>query len=202
MRIVLAGATGVIGQRLVPLLINDGHKVVGLTRSPSKVAALERAGATGVHVDILEADAVMQTVLEHRPDVVMHQVTDLPDSRAALIFKVRALGRVRTLGTDHLVAAARAVDAHVVAQSVAFSLPGPAQRAVTHLESAVLKADGQVLRYGQFYGPGTWTETPPKGGDAVHIDTAARETVRLLNAPAGIVEIRDSGTTRSSSPAR
>jgi len=194
-RIVLAGATGVIGVRLVPLLTAAGHDVVGFTRTPSKVASIEEAGATGMTVDILDASATRDAVTAAAPDLVLHQVTDLPDSVAGLIFKMKALGRVRTLGTDNLVAAARAAEAHVVAQSVAFTVPGPARRPVEYLESAVLGARGLVLRYGQFYGPGTWSDAP-KGDRALHIDTAAQATVDVLSEPSGVLEILDSGVTR------
>lgn len=198
MRVVLAGATGVIGVRLVPLLVGAGHQVVGLTRTPEKVAAIEAAGASGVAVDILDQAAVRDVITAAAPDVVMHQVTDLPDHQAALLFKVPALGKVRTRGTDNLVAAANAANARVIAQSVGFSLPGFAQRAVDHLERVVVDAGGVALRYGKFWGDGTWTATAPKDGRALHIDTAATRTVEALDEPAGILEILDSGVTRIS----
>ncbi|WP_084105617.1 NAD-dependent epimerase/dehydratase family protein [Demequina sp. NBRC 110056] len=196
MRIVLAGATGVIGARLVPLLLADGHDVVGLTRTPSNVAAIEAAGAMGVAVDILDPTATRDAIMAAGPDLVMHQVTDLPDRQAGLLFKVRALGRVRTLGTDSLIAAASAAGARVLAQSVAFATPGPARRPLEYLEHAVLDADGLVLRYGRFYGPGTWSEEPPKAGQALHVDAAARMTVDAMVEPSGILEVLDSGVTR------
>lgn len=198
MRIVIAGATGVIGSRLVPLLIEEGHEVVGLTRTLAKVADIQAAGAQGRAVDILHATALQKAVADAQPDVVMHQVTDLPDRELALLFKVPALGRVRTQGTDNLVAAATAVGARVIAQSVAFPLPGFAQRAVDHLEAAVEGADGLVLRYGKFWGDGTWTMTAPKGGRALHVHAAATRTVGALDEPAGILEILDSGVSRIS----
>ncbi|GIG55272.1 NAD-dependent epimerase/dehydratase family protein [Demequina activiva] len=196
MRILLAGATGVIGERLVPLLVAAGHGVVGLTRTPSKVAQLEAAGATGVVVDILDAAAVRAAAVAAAPDIVMHQVTDLPDRALAMPLKVRALGRVRTVGTDNLVAAAAATDARVIAQSIAFPVPAIAQRPVDHLERAVQGARGLVLRYGQFWGEGTWARSAPKGGRALHVDTAAQRTVEALDEPGGILEVLDSGVTR------
>ena len=198
MRIVIAGAAGVIGSRLVPLLINEGHEVAGITRTPTKVAAVEAMGASGVAVDILDAAAVRDVITAAAPDIVMHQVTDLPDHQAALLFKVPALGKVRTRGTDNLIAAANAANARVIAQSVGFSLPGLAQRAVDHLEKAVVGADGLALRYGKLWGEGTGTATAPGGGRALHIDTAATRTVEALDEPAGILEILDSGVTRIS----
>lgn len=198
MRMVIAGATGVIGSRLVPLLINEGHEVMGFTRTPVKVADIEAVGAQGSVVDILDVVALCKAVEAAQPDVVMHQVTDLPDRQAALLFKVRALGRVRTQGTDNVVAAANSVGARVIAQSVGFPLPGIAQRAVDHLERTVLSAGGLVLRYGQFWGDGTWTATTPKGGRALHIDTAAHHTAAALDEPTGVLEVLDSGVTRIS----
>lgn len=198
MRIVIAGATGVIGSRLVPLLIEEGHEVVGFTRTPAKVADIQASGAQGSAVDILDAAALRKAVADAQPDVVMHQVTDLPDHELALLFKVPALGRVRTQGTDNLVAAATAVGARVIAQSVAFPLPGFAQRAVDHLEAAVVGAEGLALRYGKFWGEDTWTSKAPKGGLALHIDTAAARTVEALDEPTGVLEVLDSGVTRIS----
>jgi uncharacterized protein YbjT (DUF2867 family) len=195
-RIVLAGATGVIGVRLLPLLVAAGHHVVGLTRAPAKVAQIEAAGATGATVDILDAAAIRDAVLAAEAELVMHQVTDLPDSRWAMPFKVRGLARVRTLGTDNLQAAATAAGARVVAQSIAFPVPGIAQRPVDHLERVVLGAEGLVLRYGQFWGDGTWSATAPSGTPALHVDTAAARTVEALGAPTGVLEVLDSGVTR------
>lgn len=192
MRVFLAGATGVIGSRLVPLLVAAGHEVTGMTRSPAKVPQLVAAGATAVVCDVFEADALADEIAAAEPDVVMHQVTDLPDRYALLAVKLPALNRARRLGTDNLVAAAQAAGAqHFVAQSVAFDLPGMAQRAVDHLEEATLGIGGVVVRYGSFYGPGTWYDNPPKGDKVVHIDEAARRTVGLLGAPSGVVEILD-----------
>ncbi|WP_084101792.1 NAD-dependent epimerase/dehydratase family protein [Demequina sp. NBRC 110051] len=196
MRILLAGATGVIGARLVPLMHEAGHEVVGITRTPSKAALLSAAGATPVVEDVMDAAAMLTVAHEHRPDLIMHQATDLPDRRSALLFKVRGLGRIRTVGTDALVAAARAVDARFIAQSVAFPLPGAAQRAVTYLEDAVDSVGGLSIRYGLFYGPGTWDETAPRSEDRVHIDTAAKVTIDLLDEAPGVIEVRDSGVSR------
>lgn len=198
MRIVIAGATGVIGSRLVPLLIAEGHEVVGFTRTPAKVVDIEAAGAQGSVVNILDAVALHKAVEDAQPDVVMNQVTDLPDRELALVFKVLALGRVRTQGTDNLVAAATAVGARVIAQSVAFPLPGLAQRAVDHLEAAVVGAGGLALRYGKFWGEDTWASEAPKGGLALHVDTAAKRTVESLAEPTGVLEVLDTGVTRIS----
>jgi 2-alkyl-3-oxoalkanoate reductase len=183
MRIFIAGASGAIGARLVPMLVQRGHEVTGTTRTPAKAAALDAAGATAVVVDALDREAVMAAVSAARPEVVVHQLTaiapklDLRHIDRALA----ATNRLRTEGTDHLLAAARAAGARrLVWQSFA-SWPyaregGPvkdegdpldpdppaklrdALGAIRHLEGAVLTADGLegvVLRYGGFYGPGT-----------------------------------------------
>jgi nucleoside-diphosphate-sugar epimerase len=183
MRIFLAGATGALGSRLVPLLVEGGHQVVGMTRFSGKAEGLRAAGAEPVVADGLDRDAVLLAVRQARPEVVVHQLTALagltslrrPDKAFALT------NRLRTEGTDHLLAAARASGARrLVAQSFAgwpFARVGgpvktendpldpdpPAQLrrildAIRHLESAVLEAEGLegvVLRYGGFYGPGT-----------------------------------------------
>lgn len=191
MKIFLAGATGVMGTRLVPLLMAAGHEVVGLTRKPERVDALVSAGAVPVVGDVCDTQAMAVAIAEHRPHVVMHQVTDLPARKLLLPLKLRALNRVRTEGTTNLVAAANHVGARVVAQSVAFPLPGIARRAVESLESTVLGAQGVVIRYGMFYGPGTWHDQPPGASPVVHVDSAARQTVKLVDAESGIYTVVD-----------
>jgi nucleoside-diphosphate-sugar epimerase len=184
MRIFLAGATGVVGARLLPLLIEHGHEVTATTRTPAKVAMLQEAGAVAVVVDVLDGDAVMAAVREASPDVIVHQATALSGMGA----NPRKIGeefaltnRLRTEGTRHLLAAARASGAErLVAQSFA-GWPnaregGPVKTeddpldpnppatmraaldAIRELEATVAGAegmDGVVLRYGGFYGPGT-----------------------------------------------
>jgi nucleoside-diphosphate-sugar epimerase len=181
MRVFLAGATGVIGQRLVPLLVAEGHNVTGMVRSPERVEALRAMGAEPAIADALDADAVRTVVREARPDAVIDQLTSLPrriDPRK--IERDFVLNdRLRSEGTRHLVDAARAAGAgRIVAQSIAFAYaPGPpgtlhleqdpllleqaprvfrrSARAIGDLEGAVLDAGGVVLRYGYFYGPGS-----------------------------------------------
>ena len=183
MRIFVAGATGAVGSRLVPLLVANGHEVVGTTRSILKANDLRALGAEPVVLDVLDAEAVGQTLSEAAPDVVVHQATALSN-----LTKMRNLdeafaktNKLRTVGTDNLLAAARAAGAgKFVAQSFAGwpyaregstvkdegapldpSPPAKARQtlaAIRHLEEAVVGADGIegiVLRYGGFYGPGT-----------------------------------------------
>jgi nucleoside-diphosphate-sugar epimerase len=129
------------------------------------------------------------------PDAVIHQVTDLPSRQALIPMKLASLNKARTRGTDALIAAARAAGASTfIAQSVAFSLPGIAQRAVDHLERETLAYPGIVLRYGAFYGPGTWNSSAPASGPVVEVTAAAQQTARALEAAPGIYEVTDEGT--------
>ncbi|MGW6117468.1 NAD-dependent epimerase/dehydratase family protein [Nocardia sp. NPDC055165] len=192
MRIFLAGATGVIGSRLLPLLVGAGHDVAGLTRSPSKAAAVRATGATAVVHDVYDADGLLTAVLDFTPDLVMHQLTDLPDEVARLAGSGEANSRIRTEGTANLLAAAAAAGAkRFLAQSIAWTLPAGRGDAIATHESAVLAAGGVVLRYGQFYGPGTYYESTPPAHPRIHVDTAAARTLELLEAPTGIVVVVD-----------
>ncbi len=187
MRVFVAGATGAIGRFLVPLLVEAGHDVAGMTRSTAKAAGIEEAGARAYVADAFDAAAVAAAVADFAPDVVVHELTDLPRSAAGLPFKVAANNRIRRVGTDNLLSAAKAAGhARVVAQSLGFPVPAVARKGAEYLEAAVLAAGGVVLRYGQFYGPGTWTDAPPKKGPAVHVETAARRTVEHLGAASGV----------------
>ncbi|MGW5918879.1 NAD-dependent epimerase/dehydratase family protein [Nocardia fluminea] len=192
MRIFLAGATGVIGSRLLPLLVGAGHEVAGLTRSPSRAAAISATGATAVVLDVYDADGLAAAVLDFAPDLVMHQLTDLPDDVARLAASGEANSRIRTEGTTNLLAAAATAGAkRLVAQSIAWTPPAGRGDAVAIHESAVLAAGGVVLRYGQFYGPGTYYETTPPARPRVHVDTAAARTLALLEEPTGVVVVVD-----------
>ena len=134
MRIFLAGATGVLGVRLVPLLVEAGHDVVGMTRSPARANMLTELGATPVVCDVYDTTALTTAVVGAAPDLVMHQLTDLPDNPDHLgpaAFAANA--RIRIEGTDNLLAAARTAGAsHVVAQSIAWRASNSAS--VEHLE--------------------------------------------------------------------
>jgi nucleoside-diphosphate-sugar epimerase len=171
-RILLAGSTGVVGRRLVPLLVADGHHVTALTRRPERVPALRAAGAHPAVVDVRDAGALAATVRDTAPEVVMHQLTDLGAADLA------ANAELREIGTRHLVHAAIAAGARrIVAQSIAWAYAGgdgPADedapldldapeprstsvRGVAALEAAVREApEWVVLRYGMFYGTDTW----------------------------------------------
>jgi nucleoside-diphosphate-sugar epimerase len=191
-RIFLAGASGVIGVRLVPLLVAAGHEVTGMTRSVHKTQALRALGATPLVCDVYDADALRDAVVRFAPDAVVHQLTDLPDDPARIAELGAANSRIRREGTRNLIAAARAAGTtRFVAQSVAWTLPGDAGAAVEEHERAVLDAGGVVVRYGMFYGPGTYHESdkPDDGLPRVHVDEAARRTLPALDAPSGIIEV-------------
>jgi nucleoside-diphosphate-sugar epimerase len=196
MRIFLAGATGAVGRRLVPLLIRAGHTVVGTTRSAAKAQALKTSGVTPAVVDAFDAGALERAVIAARPEIVIHQWTDLPKifDEAGLAASYPRNARIRTEGTRNLIAAARAASARrLIVQSIAFGYtPGrephaetdPLQvtdgprvvtvRAAADMEAQVLASgiEAIVLRYGLFYGPGTWSYGPSRK-PALHVDAAA-----------------------------
>ena len=178
LRIFLAGATGALGRRLVPQLVERGHHVIGTTRGrPDEVRAL---GAEPVVLDPLDAAAVREAVLAARPDAITHQLTALSGLKFGRSFdKAFAMtNRLRTEGTDHLLAAAREAGvtrlvwqsyagwpaardgAAVKGEDAPFDPDPPSDvreslAAIRHLEAVVTEAGGTVLRYGGFYGPGT-----------------------------------------------
>lgn len=196
MRIFLAGASGVLGTRLVPLLIAAGHQVAGMTRSPDKARLLAAAGAEPVVCDAFDADALTAAVVAYAPDLVMHQLTDLPDDPAKLPEGREANARIRREGTANLLAAAAAAGkARVLAQSVAWEMTGSGQEAKEYLESSVLAAGGVVLRYGQFFGPGTYYTDEPPQPPRIHLDEAARRTARALELASGVYRVVDDTDT-------
>jgi nucleoside-diphosphate-sugar epimerase len=106
MRIFVAGASGMIGTRLVPLLVKAGHEVAGMTRSSAKEQALRALGATPVVCDVYDVPALQAAVAAYAPDAVVHQLTDLPDAVAQIAERAEANNRIRREGTANLVAAA------------------------------------------------------------------------------------------------
>jgi nucleoside-diphosphate-sugar epimerase len=183
MKVLVAGASGALGKQLVPRLVADGHEVVGTTRSESKLGLLRELGATGVVADLLDPDQVARVVAEASPEVIIHQLTALnrPFDVKHFDRTFEETNRLRTEGTDHLLAAGHAVGVkRFIAQSYTswpFARTGGAVKteedpldptppkamrksldAIRHVEDAVTGADwteGIVLRYGGFYGPGT-----------------------------------------------
>lgn len=193
MRIFLAGASGVLGQQLIPRLVQAGHVVGGMTRSPGKTALLSRLGAEPIVCDVFNREALMQTVRDFKPDVILNELTDLPDDVTQIPKHAALNARIRTEGNQNLIDAARQNGSpKILAQTVAWKLPdGPDARAVAELERSVLAEGGVVLSYGQFYGPGTYNEQKPPLEPRVHIDRAAERTVEALGKPTGVVVIVD-----------
>ncbi len=192
MQIFLAGASGVIGRLLVPLLVAGGHEVAGTTRSEAKAELLGELGAEPVVVDAYDAEALRAAIVALSPDLVMHQLTDLPDDSDRIAETGDANARMRTEGTRNLLAAAEAAGApRFLAQSIAWKLPPHRQPSVDKHEALVLAAGGVVVRYGQFYGPGTYYEDEPPDPPRIGIAEAARRTVPLLDAPGGIVTLAE-----------
>ena len=192
MRIFLAGASGVIGVRLIPLLVSAGHVVAGMTRTAAREPALRALGAEPVVCDVYDLPALTAAVAAFAPELVMHQLTDLPDDAAQVASLSGRNDRMLIEGTSNLLAAAHAAGVtRFVAQSIAWE-PAPERAARRRIfERSVLDAGGVVLRYGQFYGPDTYFphELPPD--PRVQIDEAARRTVDLLDASPGVHEIVD-----------
>jgi uncharacterized protein YbjT (DUF2867 family) len=193
MKVFLAGATGVLGQRLVPLLVAAGHEVGAMTRSAAKVEPLVRLGAVAILCDVFDRDELVQAVRDFKPDVVLNELTDLPDDVTKIGDHAERNARIRTEGNHNLIEAARRSGApKILAQSVAWPLPdGPDARAVADLERSVLAEGGVVLSYGQFYGPGTYNEGEKPAEPRVRIDRAAELTVEALDAASGVVTIVD-----------
>jgi 2-alkyl-3-oxoalkanoate reductase len=179
MNVFIAGATGAVGRAMIPRLIEHGHAVTGTTRSEPKAQALRALGATPVVVDGLDRDALIAAVRAAQPDAIVHQMTALADLGDPRRFQrsFAETNRLRTEGTDNLLAAAAEVGAPIVAQSYAGwpyePVGGPVKDedaplmanppkqmratvdALRHVERVVPAAGGMALRYGGFYGPGT-----------------------------------------------
>ena len=144
--------------------------------------------------DVYDRDALTTAVVDAAPDLLLHELTDLPDDRADIPTLGRRNLRIRTEGTDNLVTAMQAASARrMVAQSIAWTPSQAAAAAVDHLERAVLAVDGVVLRYGQLHGPGTYFPDPDHLPDdpRVSLDRAAAATVEHLLAPSGTYTVVD-----------
>jgi nucleoside-diphosphate-sugar epimerase len=217
MKIFLAGATGAIGRRLVPLLLDAGHRIVGTTRSSSKVEALRASGVEPVVVNVFDAPALSRTISAVRPDLIVHQLTDLPPGLdpGQMPQATQRNARIRSEGTQNLVAAAlESGVSRLIAQSIAWMYaPGPephseadpldmhasGTRAITvagvaTLERLIISSppiDGVVLRYGHLYGPNTGTDVagaPP----SLHVDAAASAALLAIEkAHSGIYNIAE-----------
>jgi nucleoside-diphosphate-sugar epimerase len=192
MRIFVAGASGAIGVQLLPILVADGHAVAGTTRSPAKAERIAELGAEPVVCDVYEATGLTEAVTTFRADAVIHELTDLPSDPAGIAEAAPVNNRLRREGTRNLLDAARAAGAsRFLAQSVAFELSGDSGAAIAEHEAAVLDAGGVVLRYGYFYGPGTYHEHDKAPPPSIHVADAARQTADALEAPSGILTVVD-----------
>ena len=194
MRIFLAGASGVIGRQLTPLLVEAGHTVAGTTRSAGKAELVRGLGAEPVVVDVYDAGALRDAICDFAPEMVMHQLTDLPDDAAKIAASRDSNARMREEGTTNLVHAARAAGAtRFLAQSIAWDLaPEYAERLEEHERLTLgFPGAGVVLRYGQFYGPGTYFEDEPPDPPCIEIAEAARRTLKALDAPTGVLVITE-----------
>jgi nucleoside-diphosphate-sugar epimerase len=190
MRIFVVGATGVIGARLVPLLVAAGHRVTGMTRSGDERERIEGAGADAVIADVFDADRLRDVVVAARPDVVVSILSDLPDDAGSAASFGDANARVRREGSRNVMDAAGAAHVRrIVAFSVAWPLAGDGGAAVLDMERSVLLAGGVVVRCGRLYGPGTWhvDEVPPP--PRIHVDDAALRSVAALDAPPGVMTL-------------
>lgn len=231
-RVFLAGGTGVIGPVLIDRLQASGHTVIALTRSDAKAKQLAAAGCEVARGDALDPETLKRAAVEARPEVIINQLTSLPKS---LMNPIQAnsdgklTNQLRVLGAPALAAAARETGAKLIAQSIAFAqkpgsgirkeddplyLTAPAShrsviKAIGILEEATLAAGGVVLRYGHFYGPGTYFA--PDGAYAVmlhkrmlpivgqgrgsfhmlHLDDAAEATIKAIGAPTGVYNVTD-----------
>jgi len=192
MRIFVAGASGVIGLQLLPLLHTGGYEIAGMTRTNSKVDQLKSLGVEPVVCNVFNLEALSKALMKFRPNLVLHELTDLPDEISRISEFSSANSQIRRLGTRNLLTASDAAGVErFVAQSVAWSIPGDGGVAVAEHEQAVLNFGGVVLRYGQFYGPGTYFESEPPSHPRIHIVEAARRTLDWLDAPSGIINITE-----------
>jgi nucleoside-diphosphate-sugar epimerase len=235
MRIFVAGGTGAIGRPLVSALAGAGNDVTVFSRSEARVTALGIPGVVAAVGDALDADSLTRAVRGASPEVVVNQLTNLPQTANPLAIRrgFAQTSRLRHEASVTLVKAARAAGVRrVVAQSIAFIYrPGPGVRveadplwtdaggqighlagSLAALESATLGEDGLegvVLRYGSFYGPGTYfapgglyatmlrrrlLPVPGQGAGLfgfVHVDDAAQATVAALHGPTGVFNVVD-----------
>lgn len=226
--IFLAGATGAIGRQLAPLLVANGWRVAGATRSADKMPLLRDMGVEPVVVDVFDAEALQKAVSDFRPEIVIHQLTDLPYALEASKMTEALVrnARLRDEGTRNLIKAAVLAGAkRLIAQSIAFiyadaSLPhneedpllaethpvyGGTVSGIISLERQVLGAplDGIVLRYGLLYGPGTGFDAPIAQG-SVQVSAAAKAAeLAITRAAPGIYNVaEDDGTVSTEKATR
>jgi nucleoside-diphosphate-sugar epimerase len=195
-RVLVAGATGVLGRRVCALLVARDDEVAGITRSAAGASRLVELGVEPLVGDVYDASWLSDVVTSFRPAVIVNELTDLPDDADRLGEHRARNARIRRVGTGNLLAAAAATGAvRVVTQSVAWTIPGDGGRAVEEMERMVLDAGGVVVRYGQLYGPGTYHPSAPPDPPRVHVDAAAARTLPALVGPSRVITI-DEGDDR------
>jgi nucleoside-diphosphate-sugar epimerase len=226
-RIFLAGASSAVGGRLLPLLLAAGHDVTGTTRTPAKIEPLRTLGARPAVVDAFDADALSRAVVAARPEIVIHQLTDLPDALdpSKMDDAIVRNARLRDEGTRNLVRAALAAGARrLVAQSIVWAYaPGPephgeddpldlaatGERGITVRGTAMLEQramhapplEAVILRYGFFYGPGTGFEAP-HDLPPLHVDAAAHAAALAVDRGLGLYNIAERSAYASTERAR
>ncbi len=228
MKIFVAGATGAIGRRLIPLLLKAGHAVTGTTRSAEKAGALATLGVTPKVVDVFDAETLVADVAATSPDVIVHQLTDLPQrlEGADMAAALDANARVRIEGTRNLMLAAREAGVpRVIAQSIAW-IYGEGARPFTEAAPLTTQAEGTfkrtlegvraleqtvlgdpvivglVLRYGRLYGPGIWASDAP-GEAPLHVDAAAQAAYQAVTrGNAGVYNVAEEDGYLSAAKAR
>lgn len=225
-KIFLAGATGAIGQVLSRLLLANGWSVYGTTRSKEKVSLLQEIGVNPVILDVYDAERLKSILTDIQPEVVIHQLTDLPyalDEKEMTAALVRN-ARLRTEGTKNLVdAALNAGCRRIIAQSIAFiyneghiphveedallpltdPLYGETVEGVLNLERQVIESgvEGIVLRYGLLYGPNTGFDSPIDPV-SIHVEAAAKiAELAVTTGETGIYNITETDEVVSSKKA-
>jgi nucleoside-diphosphate-sugar epimerase len=230
MKVFVAGATGAIGRQLVPILVERGHEVTGMTRTPAKQDVIQQLGARPVVADALDPEAVAQAVAEAESEVVIHELTaiDAGSVRRSIDKAFAQTNRLRTEGTDHLLAAAKAAGARrFIVQSFAgwpyARIGGPIKTeedplddsppkqvretlaGIRHLERAVTGAEGiegLALRYGGFYGPGTSLVLNP---DGEQIEMLRKRRLPVVGSGAGmwsLIHIEDAAAATAAAVER
>jgi hypothetical protein len=191
MRILMAGATGVLGSATLPHLAR--HEVIGLTRSREKLGFLRDLGAEPVLCDIYNYETLLRVTQQARPQIVVNFLTDLSAASAEANNRIRREGGANLLNTAKATAATR-----LVVESVAFALDGDAAQAVEQLEhkTGAFAGESVILRFGRFWGPGTDYRTPPQP-PTIHIDKAGAKAAQLLvHAAPGTYLVTDTNGPR------
>lgn len=227
-KVFVAGASGVIGRALCKILVKNGWKVYGTTRSESKSEILKEIGVEPIVIDVYDAQQLEEIIVSIKPKIVIHQLTDLPAGLdpAKMEEALISNAKLRELGTKNLVdASIKAGVKMMIAQSIAFvyepaTLPhteespllnfedpiyGTTSKAVASLEEQVLNAPfiGIVLRNGLLYGEGTGFDKPVDFVPPVHVEAAANAAFLAINCKKnGIYNISDDDNRLSTTKAK